>query len=662
MKRTLLTITSLLTIMANNAIASNASNKDTDKDYQLFDTEIFSLSKRKENAFDVASSTYVLSSEDIRRSGATSIPEALRMVPGLQVARIDGHKWAISARGFNEQFSNKLLVMIDGRTVYTPLFSGVVWDVQDYVLEDVEKIEVIRGSGGAIWGANAVNGIINIITKNAVDTQGGYASAITGNQDRAIAEVRYGGRTESLNHYRLYAKQVNRNEMDRRDSNQNNNDGYRQSQAGFRYDIRSIADSSIVVHGDARNGKADNYFDFSSITSTSVVPPKKADKYSKGGNLVVSWDKTLSKKSSFTLQSYLDYDQFDTGILSRDGRTVDVDFQHFYDFSRENQLAWGLGYRLIRDKINETALKSPALVALDYTPNKKNDEIWSAFLQDKIGLIADKLYLTVGSKFEKNDFTGFEFQPSAKLTLLPARNQTAWASISRAVRTPTRGEKGLDVNLTNQKSNRLFNSENVIAYELGYRIKPSRTSLIDVATFYNDYSRLLTFNGTPATVSNLGEGKSYGTEVTAKWQAMAGWRLEVGYDFLKLDLKNNNVANEKVDAAISQAEGQSPNNQFRLRSNYNITPKIEFDNMFYYVDALPSSGVADSSSGIVNKGVPAYTRFDTRIGYLFNSNLDLSLGVQNITDHRHPEFNGGLAARQTEVGRTVYVKTTVKLW
>ena len=659
MKRTFLTITSLLTIMANNAIASNASNKNTDKDYQLFDTEIFSLSKRKENAFDAASSIYVLSSEDIRRSGATSIPEALRMVPGLQVARIDGHKWAISARGFNEQFSNKLLVMIDGRTVYTPLFSGVVWDVQDYVLEDVEKIEVIRGSGGAIWGANAVNGIINIITKNAVDTQGGYASAITGNQDRAIAEVRYGGRTESLNHYRLYAKQVNRNEMDRRDSNQNNNDGYRQSQAGFRYDIRSIADSSIVVHGDVRNGKANNYFDFSSI---GYVPPKKADKYSKGGNLVVSWDKTLSKKSSFTLQSYLDYDQFDTGILSRDGRTVDVDFQHFYDFSRENQLAWGLGYRLIRDKINEAALISPSVVlALDYDPKKKNDEIFSAFLQDKIGLIADKLYLTVGSKFEKNDLTGFEFQPSAKLTLFPSRNQTAWASISRAVRTPTRGEEGITINLGNQKGSRTFGSEKVIAYELGYRIKPSRTSLVDVATFYNDYSKLYTSNNVDnsgfSTISNYGEGKSYGAEITAKWQAMPGWRLEAGYDFLKLDVKNNDPAREDSSYPIRLYEGQSPSNQFRLRSNYNITPKIEFDNMFYYVSALPLSG---STNGV--DGVPAYTRFDTRIGYLFNSNIDLSLGVQNIADHRHPEFSGGLAANKTEVGRTVYVKTTVKLW
>jgi iron complex outermembrane recepter protein len=653
MKKFLVAINCLACLFASNAIASVNNDNNNTKEYQLFDIDVFSISKKDENAFDTASSIYVLSSDDIRRSGATSIPEALRLVPGLQVAKMDGYKWAISARGFNAQFANKLLIMIDGRTVYTPLFSGSFWDVQDYVLGDVEKIEVIRGSGSAIWGANAVNGIINIITKNAVDTQGGYASAIVGNEDRAIAEVRYGGRTKSLNHYRVYAKQVNHEGLNKRDTNTNNDDGYRESQAGFRYDIRSIEDNTISVHGDVRDGKAESYFNLQANGNT----PISTDKESKGGNLVISWDKTLSSKSNFTLQTYLDYDQFDMGILSRDGRRVDVDFQHFYDFSRDNQLIWGLGYRLIKDKINETALISPSAKVLDYTPDKKNDEIFSAFLQDKIGLVSDTLYLTLGSKFEINDFTGFEIQPSAKLTLFPSRNQTVWTSVSRAVRTPTRGEEGL--NSGTQKASKGYGSENVIAYELGYRIKPSRTSLIDIATFYNDYSRLRTFNFTDsptvATATNNGEGKSYGAEITVKWQAMDSWRLEAGYDFLKLDVVNKKISTERAAANLSFAEGQSPKNQFRLRSNYNINPQIEFDNIVYYVDSLSDSRLTTDQTG-----VNSYIRLDTRIGYLVNSNLDLSVGVQNITDKRHQEFDKGLAANETEVGRTVYFKTVVR--
>jgi iron complex outermembrane receptor protein len=668
MKNTL-AITSLLVLLtAHNSMANTvlnnkniAKNNDTEEHYQLFDTDIFSFSKKNEDAFDVASSIYVLSSDDIRRSGATSIPEALRLVPGLQVAKMDGHKWAISSRGFNAQFSNKLLIMIDGRTVYTPLFSGSFWDVQDYVLEDVEKIEVIRGSGGAIWGANAVNGIINIITKNAVDTQNGYASVIVGNEDRAIAEVRYGGRTKDLNHYRVYAKQANHEGLNKINTDTSNDDGYKHSQAGFRYDIRSIEDNTISIHGDLRDGKAENYFNLQKNGNT----PISTDKNSKGGNLVANWNKTLSSKSNFTLQTYLDYDQFDMGILSRDGRTLDVDFQHFYDFSPQNQFVWGLGYRLIKDKISETPLTN-GTNPLHYELSQKNDEILSAFLQDKIGLIADTLYLTLGSKFEINDYTGFEFQPSAKLTLFPSRNQTVWASVSRAVRTPTRGEESIRINNPPQANNAVnlqagdsgYGAEKVIAYEIGYRIKPTRNSLFDIAGFVNDYKDVRTFNAKNnllGVTTNFGEGKSYGIEITTKWQATDNWRLEAGYDFLKLDLKNNQITTERNAFALALEEEKSPNNQFRLRSNYNITPKIEFDNIVYYVDSLPLSG----SSATVS-GVPSYIRLDTRVGYLLNSNIDLSVGVQNITDRRHQEFANALFANKTEVGRTVYFKTAVR--
>ena len=620
----------------------------------FFNPEVFSLSKKRENAFDAPSATYVLSSEDIRRSGATSIPEALRLVPGIQVARMDGNKWAITSRGFDRQFANKLLVMIDGRTVYTPLFSGVFWDVQDYVIEDIDRIEVVRGPGGTIWGANAVNGVINIITKSAAQTQGAYVSQIVGNQDKSITEVRYGGETKDHDSYRFYAKKAVRDGLDRTTTRASNDDGIVQERAGFRYDVSSITDNTLSVHGDVFSGTAENYF-------ANLNNPSKNDKDSRGGNVVVNWNRKLSNKSNFILNSYLDYDQFKIPVLGRSARTFDLDFQHFYNFSRENQFIWGLGYRQIQDKMTENDVNG--IIPLHYSNEKRNDQLFTAFIQDKIGLVADKLYLTIGSKFEKNEFTGFEYQPNARLAFYPARNQTLWASVSRAVRTPTRGES--DVTIRNENSALAINQgsptygiEQLVAYEVGYKIKPTNKTLIDATAFYNDYSKLRTFEATgvnPPVAANLGYGESYGFEITGKWQAADNWKLEANYDHLQLDLhvsdqSLDNLSLLRTSDNLENAEGQSPHDQFKLKSFYNITPKLEFDNILYYVSGL--------NKGITNqgKGIPSYVRFDTRLGYLATKNVDLSVGVQNLFNQVHTEFKKALYNNQTMIGRTFYVK------
>jgi len=624
----------------------------------FFNSEIFSLSKKKENAFDAPSATYVLSSEDIRRSGATSIPEALRMVPGLQVARMDGNKWAISSRGFDRQFSNKLLVMIDGRTVYTTLFSGVFWDIQDYVIEDIDRIEVVRGPGGTIWGANAVNGIINIITKSAAQTQGAYVSQIVGNEDKSITEARYGGETESKDSYRFYVKKAVRDGVDKYNSNISNNDGIKQDRAGFRYDISSIKDSTISVHGDIFSGTAKNYF-------ATLRNPDQNNKDSRGGNLVVNWNKKLTNKSSFILNSYLDYDQFHIPVLQRSARTLDIDFQHFYNFSKDNQFIWGVGYRQIEDDIEQSNVGSN--VPLSYSIAKRNDQWFSAFIQDKIGIIADKLYLTLGSKFEKNEFTGFEYQPNARLAYYPSRNQTLWAAVSRSVRTPTRGESDVTIKsgsaVINQGSP-TYGIEQLIAYEVGYKVKPTSKTLVDATIFYNDYSKLRTFEGavtappTPGvvpTAANLGHGESYGFEITGKLQATDKLKLEANYEHLNLNLhiSDNSTDNRSVIGNLDNlqnAEGQSPRDQFKFKAFYNITPKVEFDNILYYVSGL-NKGINNRSTGI-----PSYFRFDTRLGYLVTKNLDLSIGIQNLLDQRHTEFKAALYNNRTILGRTFYFK------
>jgi iron complex outermembrane receptor protein len=621
-----------------------------------FNPQIFSLSKKKENAFDAASATYVLSSEDIRRSGATSIPEALRLVPGVQVARMSGNAWAISIRGFDRQFSNKLLVMIDGRTVYTQLFSGVAWDIHDYVMEDIDKIEVIRGPGGTIWGSNAVNGIINIITKSAVRTQGAYVSQIVGDQDKSITEARYGGAlNNNQDDYRLYVKKAVRDGLDKYTTKTSNDDGNSQDRAGFRYDISSIKDNSISIHGDIFSGTASNYF-------TTLNNPNKNDKDSRGANIVVNWDKKLSKQSNFILNSYFDYDQFSIPVLQRSSKTFDVDFQHFYNSSKDNQFIWGLGYRQIADDIEESTMLN-GVAPVNYSPDHRNDQWFTAFIQEKFGLISDKLYLTIGSKFEKNEFTGFEYQPNARLAYYPSRNQTVWASVSRAIRTPTRAES--DINLKNANTDTTLNQgsptygiEQLIAYEVGYRIKPTIKTLIDATTFYNQYSKLRTFesiNEVP-TAANLGYGESQGFEISGKWQVTNDWRMEASYDYLNLDLHisdNSTDSTSIVGAAdgLQVAEGLSPKNQVKFRSFYNISPKIEFDNILYYVDNLPTAGTTYHTTGI-----PSYFRFDTRLGYLPSRNLDLSVGIQNLLNQGRREFKAALYNNQTEIGRTFYVK------
>lgn len=634
---------------------ANSEKKSGDS---VFNFDIYSLSKKKENAFDAASATYILSSEDIRRSGMTSIPEVLRLVPGVQVSRIDGNKWTISIRGFNNQFSNKLLVLMDGRTVYTPLFSGVFWDMHDYVIEDIEKIEVVRGPGGTIWGANAVNGIINIITKSATQTQGGYVSQVVGNKDKSITEIRYGGKTVKSDHYRLYAKKTVRGGAYKSSDGKDANDGISQDQAGFRYDISSIKNNSISVRGDVFNSNANNYFNTFG----------KNDKESKGGNIVVNWDKTISKKSSISLNSYFDYDNFKLPVLERSARTIDIDFQHFYSFSRDNQFIWGIGYRQIVDDIKESETSNltdgTKFVPINYTPNRRNDEIHSAFIQDKIS-ITNNLDLTIGSKFLINDFTGFEYQPNARLSYYPSRNQTLWASVSRAVRTPTRAEISFDIKeeyygSTVSKGNQNAESENLVAYEAGYRIKPTTKTLLDIAVFYNDYSKLRTYenvNGDP-TASNLGYGESYGGEISGKWQVNNRWRLEASYDFLKTELHVSKASTDATTSvladydALELTEKRSPKNQFRLRSYFNVTQKIEFDNMFYYVDSLPSAKIVKTD----NKGASAYVRFDTRLGYLPTKNLDLSIGIRNLFDDRHNEYYSGIYNYNAEIGRTYYLR------
>ncbi len=645
------------------------AESDIDKKINLdFDPQIFSLSKRKERAFDATAANYILSGEDIRRSGATSIPEALRLVPGVQVARMDGNKWAITVRGFNRQFSNKLLVMVDGRVVYTTLFSGVFWDVQDYALEDIDHIEVVRGPGATIWGPNAVNGVINIITKNADATRGSYVSQIVGNRDTSITEARFGAATATNDSYRVYVKKVDREGLQKANDLGENHDGIKRDQAGFRYDISSIQDNKISIHGDVSHGTAQNYFN--TLTYRN-------DKESSNANLVANWDKKISNKSSIILNGYYDYDKFSLPVLSRIAHTFDSDFQHFYNFSKDNQFIWGAGYREIRDEVDFRA-SGNGVIPIAYYPQKRNDRWFTGFIQEKYGLIPDKLYVTVGSKFLRNAFTDFEYQPNIRLAYYPERRQTIWASVSRAVRTPTRGERDITIrnagsssspSLVLNQGNSNYRSEKEVAYELGYRFQPVRRLSFDLTTFYNEYSSLRTFEPASSssslnpTADNKGHGKSYGLEFSTKWQATRDLKLEGSYEYLKMRLGLESTSRDYASVLagsdeLYNAEGQSPKHQVKLRAFYNVTSQIEFDNMFYYMSNL-EKGLQSAPGGTstrTNVSIPDYVRFDTRLGYAYTPHVNFSVGVQNLFDKRYTEFKAALYNRQTEVGRTIYFR------
>ena len=442
----------------------------------LLNMEVTSASRKQQKIFTTASAIFVIRPEDIRRSGATNIPDLLRMVPGLEVAHIDANKWAISARGFNGRFANKLLVLIDGRTIYSQLFSGVYWDVQDVMLEDIERIEVIRGPGGTVWGANAVNGVINILTRAAKETQGGLLSVGGGNHERGFANVRYGARAGSKGHYRVFAKYFNRGPFEL-PSGQDANDQWQLGRVGFRGDWQLTPQDSLTLDASFYGGRAG----FAARLAVSFSPPFEEDHAGRtklsGGYLLARWKRMVSKQSNLALQIYYDRADRHDFPLGEVRQTADFDFTHQAAWGQRHDLVWGLGYRLTTDRTHQHAFTA-------FLPASHKLSIWSGFVQDEIALFSKRLRLTLGSKFEHNGFTGFEVQPSLRALWSFNPHHAVWGAVSRAVRTPSRVDRDLRFILNIFPSpvgpptvitifgDPVFRSEHLLAYELGYRLQP----------------------------------------------------------------------------------------------------------------------------------------------------------------------------------------------
>ncbi len=620
------------------------------------------VSKAEEDSFKSAAAIYVVNRADIKRSGATTIPEVLRTVPGLQVARGESGQWTVTSRGFANGFANKLLVMVDGRTIYTPLFSGVYWGSQDMMLENIKQIEVIRGPGATQWGANAVNGVINIITEPAANTQDTLVSATYGN-DRDSVMARYGGKIENNSYYRLYVTNYNERDIDNLYTKTTGND-FTINRGGFRIDYDEFEKDLITFQGDIY--ESDIQLDsFLPNTAGTTRLNHNLDIY--GTDVLGKWERQIDDLQETKLQIYYDKDSRTHELLSRKVETFDIDFQYSNIFKDDHKLTSGLGYRAVNTSFDGNNFR------LYFDPIKRNTYLYNAFLQDEITLLPDKLFLTVGSKFEYNDFTGYEVQPSVKTSWLVTPDQTIWASIARAIRTPNISENDIKMvvgtagsNYTRQQGDTGFDSEKLIAYELGYRIRPTENSVVNIATFYNDYDSLrsaeLLNGGSPVTEGgnsfisvfpqNNGEGKAVGFELDGSIKINKKWELKSAYSFLKLDL-DTKVGS--TDTELEKEEKRSPRHQFNIQSRFDILSNVTVDNILYYVDDIR---VTDNYSNTLK--IPSYFRFDTHIGWQYSKNISFDLVGQNLFDNSHAEFSGALWSEPIKIGRSVYGKVTLK--
>lgn len=602
---------------------------------ELLDVTVTSASKRETPLIRSPTAITVITADDILRLGITSIPEALRLVPGVQVGRISSQQWAVSARGFQGIFADKLLVMIDGRTIYEATFPGVNWDAHDVALEDLDRIEVIRGPGATLWGANAVNGVVNIITKSARQTQGALVSVSLGNEERPGVTVRYGGEVNPDFHYRAYVKVFDRDGLVDAAGDDAPLD-WRSLRGGFRTDWTPTAADTVMVQGDYFGSETNELEDV-----VSVSPPFSARRQvvadNRGGFVLGRWNRTLSDTSQLSLQSFASHStqaQFSGTPVSD---IFDLELQHRFAAGRRQDLTWGLGYRLRRDDLSDSG-------AVVFAPESLTQHLFTAFVQDEITLLPDRLQVSLGSKFEHNGYTGFEVQPGVRLLWTPTRTQALWAAVSRAVRTPDRFEDGARTTTaviptgppgsgTPPLAVTLFGShdveaETLIAYELGWRIEAHRRVAFDLATFYDVYDDLTDFVAGPSrfeappprvvlplNATNLSGGNSRGAELAVEWTPNARWRMVGDYTWLHIRF---------LDGA---REFDSSEHQVRLRSYLDLPHDLELNGAVFYASALR------------NQPIPSYTRVD--LGLLWHPTASIELGVwgQNLLEDRHTEAN-----------------------
>ena len=652
------------------ALAENTSTETTDlfelSLQDLMELEVTSAAKKPQRLFETDAAIHVITQEDIRRSGATSIPEALRLAPGINVGRINGGLWSVGIRGFGGRFANKLLVLMDGRTLYTPLFGGVIWETHDTVLEDIERIEVIRGPGAALWGANAVNGVINIITKKAKDPQGTLVSVSAGDEERFSTSLRHGLKTNAGNPLRIYAKYLER-DASQAIGGMGGQDDSRGGLAGFRWDKEDSTDN-LALQGRVYRGQLGDTQLVPTTFPPYMVPDDLTERYS-GGHVLGRWERWLDAGSELSVQAFVDHTKIDIPAIREHRTTFDLEFQHRLPLAKHHDFTWGAGYRVSRDDIRSSA-------TLQMTPARRTLDLFNLFAQDEITLVPENLRLTLGARVEHNDFTGWEFQPNARLLWRLDDDRSAWMALSRAIRTPSRAESDISLNVATfppgappsvllptgnntpfpllmvlSRLDSEYSAETVDALDLGYRARLHAKLSLDAALYSYRYKNLIggvpgqpypdslpipNYIILPLAGVNPGEARVHGVGLTLDWQPAPNWRVQPSYSYAKSRIRN------------LTGDGGLPRHQFSLRVGYEPTPGTQADAWLRYVDNIATNTGAR---------IPAYTTLDLRLAKQVNKTLELSVVGQNLLDSAHPEYvSDYLNSVPAEIQRGVYVK------
>lgn len=613
---------------------------------QLGNMEVTTASKEPEKVWKTPAAIYVLTSEDIRRSGATTIPEALRLVPGVEVARIDSDQWAVGIRGSETNFSKAVLVLIDGRSVYTPLYAGVYWDVQDLVLDDVDRIEVIRGPGGTVWGPNSADGVINIITKKAAKTQGTLVSILGGNEDHLIAQARYGGRVGDGVSYRVYGKGFLR--APEYHPNGNNFDGWNQERGGFRVDWDPNARSDYMFEGDMYGG-----------TAPAETGPLSFVNSVSGGDLVARWRHTFENGSDIYLEAYAERTIRSGPLYGESRNTFDIDFLHRFTVGGRHEISYGAG---LHWSPNQFIQKTPVV---SMVPPADTDYIHTGFIQDVIDLYHNQLFLTAGAKVEDNNFSGFDVQPTLRVLWNPNPHQSFWTAVTRTVTTPSRIEEGFrlfggQISISppiylQVSGNPDFRSESVLGYEAGYRQLLSPKLYVDLDVFHDDYQNLQSF-GPPTLIGNILTifyenaiaGSTNGVEIAPTWKPEKWWALSGSYSFVGIDFHANAPGSDiSSTGSVKTYQGSSPAHEGSIQSSFTLGKRFEFDQSYRYVSALPAQGVR------------AYQTMDAQLEYKLYGGLNVSLVGQNLFQPYHFEWGTGDPSESLiGIRRAAYVKVT----
>lgn len=636
----------------------------------LMNLEVTSASKKQQKLSRTAAAVFVITQEDIRRSHALNIPDLLRMVPGLDVAQINGSTWAIGSRGFSQQFANKLQVMVDGRSIYSSDFSGVVWDTVDLPLSNIERIEVIRGPGGSIWGANAVTGVISIFTKKASETPGTLVESGGGTLEQGFGLVQYGGKLSQAADFRVYTKYFNQSHMLDL-SGQSGADGWHRLREGFRLDSQLSPKDSLMFEGDLSTGREGEFgFVLPSLTSPTYLPVAEEVDLA-DGSIELVWNHTYSNGSESSLE--FSFDQYRRGdpVAAEMRNTFDLDFRHHLSVGRRQDFVWGLGYRGTSDQIGGSL--TAAMV-----PASLPRQLSNSFVEDEITIVPERLFFTVGAKLEHNDYTGFGFMPSARTAWAIGRRHMVWAAVSHALRTPARKDTNLVVNLGEVVGpngtpvllrflgNPRFQDERLVAYEAGYRFAASNRLSVDLATYFDNYNHLQTtepaasfFEPTPApahlvqtlTYQNLMHGETHGFEIAANWKITNRWQMHPAFAFAN---EHMHTAPGSLDTRTAPfVEGAAPDHMSQLRSHFDLLRGLAWDASAYYMDPLTDQG----PSG--NVRIPAYTRLDTGLSWALGERLSLSVAGQNLLQDHHLEFQDIFGNVQTsQIKRSAYVKLT----